>query len=99
MAGASEEGFKTTVFPVTKEAAVIPAMMASGKFQGGMTTPTPSGMYSRRFSSPSMRVRGGGAAERGISRAENSQKSIASAVSASASGQVFATSWIIHAEK
>ena len=62
MAGASDEGFKTTVFPVTNEAAVIPAMMASGKFHGGMTTPTPSGMYSRRLSSPSIRVKGCGAA-------------------------------------
>jgi hypothetical protein len=29
---------------VTMEAAVIPAMMAKGKFHGGMTAPTPSGM-------------------------------------------------------
>jgi len=47
MAGASEEGLSTTVFPVTIAAAVMPAMMASGKFQGGITAPTPSGMYSR----------------------------------------------------
>ena len=29
---------------VTAAAVVIPAMMASGKFHGGMTVPTPSGM-------------------------------------------------------
>ena len=29
---------------VTMAAAVIPAIMANGKFQGGMTAPTPSGM-------------------------------------------------------
>ncbi len=42
--GASMEGFRITVFPQTIEAAVIPAMMAKGKFHGGMTAPTPSGM-------------------------------------------------------
>ena len=44
MVGASLEGFRITVLPVTMEAAVMPAMMAKGKFQGGMTAPTPSGM-------------------------------------------------------
>ena len=43
MVGASLEGFRITVFPVTMEAAVMPAIIASGKFQGGMTAPTPSG--------------------------------------------------------
>src|SRR5579859_5451287 len=43
--GESEEGFKITVFPVTIEAAAIPAMIANGKFQGGITAPTPKGMY------------------------------------------------------
>ena len=42
--GASTEGLRMTVLPVTMAAAVIPAMMAKGKFQGGMTAPTPSGM-------------------------------------------------------
>ena len=41
--GASTEGFRMTVFPQTIAAAVIPAMMAKGKFQGGITAPTPSG--------------------------------------------------------
>ena len=44
MVGASLEGFRITVLPVTMEAAVMPAMMAKGKFQGGITAPTPSGM-------------------------------------------------------
>src|SRR5580698_6133982 len=35
--GASTEGFKITVFPVTIEAAVIPAIIANGKFHGGIT--------------------------------------------------------------
>ena len=43
MAGASEEGLRTTVFPVTSAAVVIPARIARGKFQGGMTAPTPEG--------------------------------------------------------
>jgi len=30
--GASEEGFRTTVLPVTAAATVIPAIMAQGKF-------------------------------------------------------------------
>jgi hypothetical protein len=44
MVGASLEGLRMTVLPVTMEAAVMPAMMAKGKFQGGMTAPTPSGI-------------------------------------------------------
>ncbi len=47
MVGESLEGFNTTVFPVTMEAVVIPTMMAAGKFHGGITAPTPSGMYFR----------------------------------------------------
>ena len=62
MVGASDEGFSTTVLPVTIAAAVMPAMIASGKFHGGITAPTPSGMYSSRFSSPAILVSGGGAA-------------------------------------
>ena len=42
--GESLDGFRITVFPVTIEAAVIPAMIANGKFHGGITAPTPSGM-------------------------------------------------------
>ena len=37
--GASTLGFSTTVLPVTMAAAVMPAMMAKGKFHGGMTAP------------------------------------------------------------
>ena len=44
MVGASLDGLRITVFPVTMAAAVMPAMMAKGKFHGGMTAPTPSGM-------------------------------------------------------
>src|SRR5205814_5650411 len=42
--GESLEGFKMTVFPETIEANVMPAIIAQGKFQGGMTAPTPRGM-------------------------------------------------------
>jgi len=44
MVGASLDGFRITVFPVTIDAAVIPAIIANGKFHGGITAPTPSGM-------------------------------------------------------
>ena len=42
--GESLEGFSTTVLPATTAAVVMPAMMASGKFHGGITTTTPMGM-------------------------------------------------------
>jgi hypothetical protein len=42
--GESLEGFSTTVFPQTIDASVMPAMIAQGKFHGGITAPTPSGM-------------------------------------------------------
>src|SRR5262249_52657196 len=45
IAGESCEGFTTTVLPQTIAAMVIPAMMAQGKFHGGITAPTPSGIY------------------------------------------------------
>ncbi len=44
MVGESLEGFRMTVFPDTIDANVMPAMMAEGKFHGGITAPTPSGM-------------------------------------------------------
>ena len=50
--GESLDGFSTTVFPVTIAAAVIPAMIANGKFHGEITAPTPSGMYSSSSCSP-----------------------------------------------
>ncbi|MNR38108.1 hypothetical protein D3C85_1561830 [compost metagenome] len=42
--GVVEAGFSNTVFPETTADTVIPTQMASGKFHGGITTPTPSGM-------------------------------------------------------
>jgi len=44
MVGASTDGFKITVLPQTIAADVMPAMMANGKFHGGITAPTPRGM-------------------------------------------------------
>ena len=45
MVGVSLDGLITTVLPVTSAATVMPAMIASGKFHGGIITPTPSGRY------------------------------------------------------
>ena len=42
--GVSEEGFSSTALPLTTAAMVMPARIASGKFQGAITAPTPSGM-------------------------------------------------------
>ena len=50
--GESLEGFRITVFPLTIEASVMPAMIAHGKFHGGITAPTPKGMYIRLSRSP-----------------------------------------------
>ena len=44
MVGESLDGFRITVLPQTIEASVMPAMIAQGKFHGGITAPTPSGM-------------------------------------------------------
>jgi hypothetical protein len=52
MVGESLEGFRITVLPQTIAADVMPAMMANGKFQGGITAPTPSGMYFNSSRSP-----------------------------------------------
>ena len=41
--GESLEGLRTTVFPETMAAVVMPTRMARGKFHGGMTAPTPRG--------------------------------------------------------
>ena len=43
--GVSEDGLSTMVFPLTTAAMAMPARMASGKFHGAITAPTPSGMY------------------------------------------------------
>src|SRR4051812_37112433 len=42
--GESDDGFRMTVLPQTIAADVMPAMMAQGKFHGGITAPTPRGM-------------------------------------------------------
>ena len=52
MPAASEEGFSTTVLPATSAAVVMPQRIARGKFHGGMTTHTPSGMCSSSLRSP-----------------------------------------------
>ena len=44
MVGESLDGFRTTVLPQTRLAPVMPSQMARGKFHGGITAPTPSGM-------------------------------------------------------
>jgi hypothetical protein len=45
MIGVSSEGFSTTVLPATMAEHDMPAIIANGKFQGGMMMPTPSGRY------------------------------------------------------
>src|ERR1700737_2546453 len=50
--GESLEGFRITVFPQTMAADVMPAMIARGKFHGGMTAHTPSAMYLYQSRSP-----------------------------------------------
>src|SRR5215467_1170666 len=44
MVGESLEGLRITVFPQTMDASVMPAMIAHGKFHGGITAPTPRGI-------------------------------------------------------
>jgi len=58
IAGESLEGLSTTVFPVTTAAVTMPTVIASGKFQGGMTAPTPIGMYTIVSRSPGSCVSG-----------------------------------------
>ena len=43
MVGVSLDGLITIVLPVTSAATLMPVMIASGKFHGGMITPAPSG--------------------------------------------------------
>src|SRR6201997_3300580 len=50
--GESLDGFRITVLPLTIEAIVMPAIMAQGKFHGGITAPTPSGMEINESRSP-----------------------------------------------
>ena len=52
MVGVSLDGLITTVLPATSAATVMPTRIASGKFHGGMITPTPSGRYSSSSFSP-----------------------------------------------
>ena len=68
MTGDCSAGFMTTVLPVTSAAAVMPVGIASGKFQGGITTATPRAMGSVKFVSPEASRRLG-SARRIISRA------------------------------
>src|ERR1022692_4472577 len=63
MVGESLEGLRMTVLPQTAAAAVIPAIIAHGKFHGGITAPTPSGMYWSVSRSPGS-CTGGSAVER-----------------------------------
>ena len=44
MIGVMLAGFSTTQFPATTAALVMPAIIAFGKFQAGITAPTPSGI-------------------------------------------------------
>ena len=67
--GESLDGFITTVLPVTIAAAVIPAIIANGKFHGEITAPTPSGMYSSSFFSPGYWIGVVAPASRSASRA------------------------------
>ena len=69
MVGESLEGFRITVLPLTIEASVIPAMMAQGKFHGGITAPTPRGMYNRVSRSPRICTGSSVRARRNASRA------------------------------
>ena len=43
MPGVCSAGLNTTQFPVTSAAVTMPVGIASGKFHGAMTTPTPRG--------------------------------------------------------
>ncbi len=52
MPGVSLAGLRTTVLPVTIAAVVMPTQIASGKFHGGITAPTPSGRYTMVSFSP-----------------------------------------------
>src|SRR5665213_2522169 len=54
MTAESDDGLRIAAFPVTIPADVTPAMIAKAKFQGGITTPTPSGRYVSQFRSPAI---------------------------------------------
>ena len=69
IAGDSVDGLSTTVLPHTMAAIVMPAMMAPGKFHGGITTPTPSGRYHSNPRSPGNSTGGRTCASRSASRA------------------------------
>ena len=49
MTGDCSAGLRITVLPATSAATVMPVGIASGKFQGGMTTATPRGRCSVKF--------------------------------------------------
>ena len=68
MTGDCSAGLRITALPATSAATVMPVGIASGKFQGGMTTATPRGRCSVKLVSPgTSRCRG--SARRIISRA------------------------------
>src|SRR5690606_15475849 len=91
------DGFRTTVFPVATAALIIPVNMASGKFHGAMTIPTPRGHHDWKFDSPgTIWVRFGRASSL-LAAALKLQKSIASATSASDSLHVLPASNTISA--
>jgi len=46
------DGLTIAVLPVANAAVVMPAQIASGKFQGLITATTPRGSYQRWFNSP-----------------------------------------------
>src|SRR5438270_13586221 len=75
MVGEPLAGFKTTVLPVTREATTSPAMMALGKFHGGTTTPTPSGIYTRQLRYPRIDDSFWSSANQSNSRPKNLNKS------------------------
>ncbi len=67
--GVKLAGFRMAVLPVTMAAAVMPRVIASGKFQGGITMPTPNDRYISSLSSPARRGSGCGWLRRIASRA------------------------------
>ena len=68
MTGDCSAGLRIAALPVTRAATVIPHGIASGKFQGGITTATPRAIGSIALVSPGTSRRTG-SARRIISRA------------------------------
>ena len=68
-AGDCSAGFSTTALPAASAAAVIPAGIASGKFQGEITAATPRGTYCIALRSPGTWSSSGPPSSRSASRA------------------------------